>query len=191
MPVPVIPIQSRSEQFSNYRDEKIQSATLGWWKWVDRGERNLSEIETAHGVNRLADKLRQLRWNKPGGRAKSEPPQLQFSYLEFEFKKLMWSWCAEEAPWPGGTRKAFAARRHRLQSDWGARWFFFCACKRLKRWHLFIDIYRLFLPFQTVQMRRFCLVVEMTRRKKRQSGEKPSKASCLIKHSGRKDYFSL
>lgn len=47
-PVPAISIQSRSQQFSNYRDEKIQSASLGWWKWFDRefGVRLKQRIET-------------------------------------------------------------------------------------------------------------------------------------------------
>lgn len=76
MPVPVIRIQSRSELFSNYRDEKMPRGSLGWWKWVDRRE------------NRLADRMKQLHWKKPGGGAKSE--------ILTPLWKQTRSWCLEQ-----------------------------------------------------------------------------------------------
>lgn len=83
MPGPVIPIQSRSEQFSNYRDEKIQRATLGWWKWVDRGEKSERDWNR---VNNLADRWRQLQWNKPGRRAKTSASKFSFHIWNMNWK---------------------------------------------------------------------------------------------------------
>lgn len=112
MPLPVIPIQSRSVQFSNYRDEKIQRATLRRWKWE---ERNLSMAESAYGGDTLAGRFRQLHWNETGGRAQSELlPSLLICWIWFE------SW--HGLGLPGALRKHPSPRWLTLQPDRGMRW---------------------------------------------------------------------
>lgn len=102
MPVPVILIQSISADISNYRDEKRKRDTLGWWKWVERGEKSEYDRkcprseETGRRIQTAAAK-RNWRYSTIGA-----PSSKSFNMLNLNWK-LTWSRC------PKGPQKASAA----------------------------------------------------------------------------------